>query len=523
MMRPHYYLSLSLASLLLVILLVCSYHYKADRWGVFSADFQTFHDRILINKLYLKTRYLLTSPHRYDCFLFGSSRVAALDAGKLGQSCYNFTHSGGLVVDHLKVIKMLLAANFELGNVFVALDDLAYNENPQNSDFQHMRRGYPGDVFEMFDFLSLFLLRPLDVTDLSLVTGKRSKTEIPRFIINPNLDTDRIRTMYQKYLDSPELNDKRFRRLKSPPEAGGYYGGSTVAALRELKRLARTYNFELHVFFLPLHYKTYLTRNYESLFRFKRDAAQVVPFRDFSGLNSYTTDNRYWRETSHFSAYVGDRILSAIILKEADEDGIGRLITGDNIDQMEDFQLLADINFLPELMRREGLVQLPQRYRDYWLKEGMLAKVEVENVPGPSGSRQLGIAERGRLKVLRGDEGILRQAAVRMTLGKGSYYLLKYRFYSRSSGRIRLLVSHDKNSYEGRFREITVRMKPGLNEGIYAGYASVKDPLIRLHFGGGDLDIDWRPITIQSVSMDAVAPEQVAYRSGTFVFDTMAQ
>ena len=46
-MSPARYLTCSALVFLLVGALVAYYHYRADRWGVFAWDYQTFHKRIL--------------------------------------------------------------------------------------------------------------------------------------------------------------------------------------------------------------------------------------------------------------------------------------------------------------------------------------------------------------------------------------------------------------------------------------------------------------------------------------------
>jgi len=504
-MRPAYYLFTGFSVLITVSLIFALYHFKADRWGVFAADFQSFHQRIIINKLYLKTRYLLSTEHDYNCFVFGSSRVAAIDVKQLGGRCYNFTHSGGLVVDHLEAVKTLLEAGTEIEKVYVALDDLSYNEDPEVARLQHMRRGYPETLLERLDFFGLFLLKPIDVTDLSLVTGQNPKVLTPRFIVNPDLDTERIRGRYQKFFDDPLRTDKRFRRLAGMGEGAEYYGDSTMTALRELMSLAQKYDFSVTAFFLPLHYKTYLSRDYESLLRFKNEAATIVPFRDFSGLNSYTSDNRYWRETSHFSAVVGDRIVEGVNSGEMVEPGMGRLVTSESIGQLEQRQLKLDMVFLPLLMRREGLMPLPSRYLERWHELSIIAPATVKQRANSAGSGELDIARGGSIRIQRGDNAALRQANAVLNVRKGEYFTLEYAFSSQHSGQFRLQLAQDGDVYEGKFREFKLRAKPGQNQGLFAGYASVDRPIIRVMLGGGDIDIDWRPLVGSKIRLGLAA------------------
>ena len=504
-MRPAYYLVTGFCALITVSLMFALYHYKADRWGVFADDFQSFHQRIIVNKLYLKTRFLLSTDHDYNCFVFGSSRVAAIDVKQLGPRCYNFTHSGGLVVDHLEAVKTLLEAGTGIEQVYVALDDLSYNEDPEVARLQHMRRGYPATLLERLDFSSMFLLKPIDVTDLSLVTGQNPKVSTPRFIVNPDLDTERIRGRYQKFFDDPHRTDRRFRRLAGMGEGAEYYGGPTMTALRELRELAQKNDFSVTAFFLPLHYKTYVTRDYGSLLRFKIDASAILPFRDFSGLNSYTTDNRYWRETSHFSAVVGDRIVETVSSGEMVEPGMGRVVTSENIGQLERRQLGRDLGFLPLLMRREGLMPLPPRYLERWRELSLIVPAKLQQRANSAVSGDLDIAGGGSIRIQRGDDGALRQASAVLSVRKGEYFTLEYAFESRHPGQFRLQVRQDDTQYEGSFREFKLRANPGQNKGLFAGYASVDRPIIKLMLGGGDIEVDWQPLVGNKIRLGRAA------------------
>jgi hypothetical protein len=507
-MRPSYYLLTGFSALITVGLIFALYHYKADRWGVFADDFQSFHQRIVINKLYLKTRFLLSTDHDYNCFVFGSSRVAAIDVKRLGDRCYNFTHSGGLVVDHLEAVKRLLEAGTDIEEVFVALDDLSYNEDPEVARLQHMRRGYPVTLLERLDFFSMFMLKPIDVADLSLVTGQNPKIDIPRFIVDPDLDTERIRGRYQKFFDDPRKTDIRFRRLAGMGEGSHYFGDTTITALRELRSLAHKYGFSVTAFFLPLHYKTYLTRDYESLRRFKSDASAILSFRDFSGLNSYTTDNRYWRETSHFSAAVGDRIVESMNSGQMVEPGMGRLVTSERLAQLEQRQLELDLYFLPLLMRREGLMPLPPRYLERWRELSKIAPVKVKQRPTSAGSGELNIAGGGSVRIRRGDDSVFRQASAVLNVRKGEYFTLEYGFQSRYPAQFRLQLGQDDNQYEGRFKEFRLHAKPGQNQGLFAGYASVDRPLIKLMLGGGDIEVDWQPLVGNKIRLSRAARQR---------------
>lgn len=514
-MRPASYIATVSCSLLLIVALIVAYNYRADRWGVFATDFESFHTRIFINKLYLKTRFLLQREHDFSCFVFGSSRVVAIDAKRLGENCYNFSHSGGLVVDHLEAVKTMLKAGIPVRDVYIALDDLSYNEDASLTPYQHMRRGYPTNLCDTAGFLRLFLLKPVDITDFALVTGKKAKIPTPRFILNPELDTLRVRNLYQKFYDNPTRTDQRFRRLTGTGEGQIYYGESTLEALTEFQKLSGQHGFNLEVFFLPLHYKTYLTRNYGFYLRLKREAAQVVAFRDFSGLNHYTTDNRYWRETSHFSARVGDRIVDGLLTKAPPEAGMGRLMNAENIDRLERRQTLMDMNYLPVLLRREGLLRLQQRFIQQWRADGLLLPVNFTLTDDPAWV-PLDITAGGDVELVRSKPSHSRHATATADLEKGDYFVISYSLDSQNPGRFRLRVSQDEELYGGKFKEYRIPVLAGRNRGVFAGYASVDNPTIRLGLGGGDIRADWQPLIVEKVAFKESARGRAeGYRRGS--------
>ena len=491
---------MTLTALMITIGMMATYHYRADRWGVFARDYQWFHEHILVNKLYLKTNFLIETQHEYTCYVFGSSRVAALDSRLIGERCYNFTHSGGVLSDHLRAVKQLLSAGLPVNKVYIAFDDLSYNVDPDTSYQQHMRRPYPDNYLELSGFLSLFLLKPVDFTDLSLVSGKNPKLEIPRFIRNPDLDTDRIRQKYQKFYDNPKNTNIRFRRLRGLPEGTSYYGEAAVSALMELKILSEQHDFDLRGFFLPLHYKTYLTRNYPWYLEFKSSIAKVMPFQDFTGLNRFTTDNRYWRETSHFSATVGDQLISILLGESsASNEGFGRQVDANNINALEREQLDVDMEYMPLLAKREGMMPIPQRLMNRWDEREMLELVSMRPRPG---RRQMMIHENAEVTIRRaaGEENSPRSGTAFAALQRGDYFVIEYELESQRRRMLSVQLSHDEAMYGGKYGEFNAQIKPGKNRGALLAYASVDSPSIRVRLGGGDADIEWQALKTYKIN-----------------------
>ena len=497
-LRPGTYLPLAAAIFLLVCAVNALYHYRADRWGVFASDYESFHSRILVNKLYLKTGYLLDSKNDSGCYAFGSSRLAAIPVSALGRNCYNFTHSGGLVVDHLRAVRTLLDNDIPIRDLFIALDDLSYNEDPHSGELQLMRRALPVNWLERLGFVRLFLLRPLDINDLSLVTGRRVKKKIPRFITDPDRDTERIREVYKKFAVNPRLQDDKFRKLRGMDEGDQYHGEVTMAALRELKSLALEHGFRLHAMFLPLHYKTYLSRNYDWFYGFKEKASEILPFHDFSGLNRFAIDNRYWRETSHFSAEVGDEVVAVVAGRKEPADGVGRRVTPQTLAVLEAEQQARDAVRLPELTRRESLMALPARFLEDWMTQGLLQPLLGTKLAVGG----LDITQPATLEFERGHTQADRLGALKLPLQAGDYFVLGLSLDSDRESRLRIRLSHDKESYRTAYRELALEVAPGRQQAAFIGYASVDRPALRVIMGGGDFRARWQAVSLKKLDAD---------------------
>ena len=115
-------------------------------------------------------------------------------------------------------------------------------------------------------------------------------------------------------------------------------GDRMVEALEELREtvdLLKTHGVRLIVFINPIHKATYLATGLDKFFLFEKELSGITSFYDFSGLNSITTNNYYYYETSHYRRNVGALMLARIFndssVKVPEEFGV--LVTRDNIDQ----------------------------------------------------------------------------------------------------------------------------------------------------------------------------------------------
>jgi hypothetical protein len=127
------------------------------------------------------------------------------------------------------------------------------------------------------------------------------------------------------------VQDEKFSR---PTHYEGNNLENTLDAIRGIVELAKEQNINLVFFINPIHKTTYLDTNLVQFFTFKRELAAITDFWDFSGLNSITTNNYYYHETSHYRDRVGDMMLERMFgyPRASAPPDFGILVTEKNID-----------------------------------------------------------------------------------------------------------------------------------------------------------------------------------------------
>jgi hypothetical protein len=498
-------LFLLLATLVAVAVVTATalYNYRANRWGIYAEDYQTFHGLIRPNRHWMKTDFFIREDHGYDCILFGSSRVAAIDTRKLEGNCYNFTHSGGLPVNHLSALKLFLESEIPLKRVYLGLDDISYQWDPGESSDQYMRRGYPRDLVEWFEAQVFYLLTPMNLRDLGLVTGEAALYPMPWHVRDPIRDWQRIHSESLEFYDDPIGQDARFRHLRGTMEAGAFHGAEAAESVREFIALAEAHGIEVIMFFNPMHYKTYLTRDYELYSQFKRLVAEVAGFYDFTGFNRFSVDNRYWKETSHYTTIVGDHILAVIQGASDAEPGFGRFTTAKNFDALEAAQLKTDIEYLPEIVRKEGLIGIPPRFSQLWAERGYLKPAGMRQ---PSGEANRALLDGGHIKLKRGDSQTEFRPGIWTDLPIDTLFLLNFsaQVHSRPSFTFSVRQSREKDGEDWRYFRYVGRR--GENSGHIAGYVTYDKPPIRLQLGPGLVDQAWKPVELFEVHPGLTEP-----------------
>lgn len=305
--------------LLVTLIITMGWNYIFDTSGLLNRDFSS--KRLEPNQHFVKVRYILTEPKKYNAFCFGSSRVGNIDLTRIdnGLHYYNMTYSEGLPAEWLSDLQFFIKQGVEVKQVMIGLDDFSLRVNPESHKGQWLRIPYKEhNLTTYFAYLLKKPEKPSSIGDKGSIfdiygTGRP---------LHPEAD-EAIEADIEKH-----LKDDKFTK---PTVYRGNRIKETIAELEALKVLCAENNIELLVFINPINAVTYRDTNMQEFNAFKRQLAQITDYYDFSGLNEITTNNYYYYETSHYRPMVGDMIVNRLFNKgNAD---FGAYVTKDNVEE----------------------------------------------------------------------------------------------------------------------------------------------------------------------------------------------
>ncbi|MDR3338265.1 MAG: hypothetical protein LBT16_13790 [Treponema sp.] len=103
-----------------------------------------------INQNYVKMRYILDNPDKFDAFIFGSSKVRTLDVGRIesidgigGRRCYNMYNSSGVPKEFLDNLRVLIDNGIVPKTIFLGIDTASGWLDPAPSERQLETKPYP--------------------------------------------------------------------------------------------------------------------------------------------------------------------------------------------------------------------------------------------------------------------------------------------------------------------------------------------------------------------------------------------
>jgi len=317
---------------------VALFNYIVDPNGVFRYGpwrHDVAYQFSLANKNFVKTRYIASNPEKYDCLIFGSSRVNGIDGRDAkGYSCYNMTYPGGLPRNHLDNLRYLLSKGVRPKVVLIGLDEFSYKLDPAEHFTDYVRYPYPPVVHQStFLFYLKYLIRYSSRSMKEPLEGFEGKRRpIPYDHYGTGLELAGPEA--EKAIDADPINYAKADKFKEPLLMHGNRMKEALEEIRETVELLKAHGIQTIIFINPIHQTTYLATGLDKLLLFEKELSKITSFYDFSGLNSITTNNNYYYETSHYRPIVGAMILARMLhdtsVKVPADFGV--LVTRENVD-----------------------------------------------------------------------------------------------------------------------------------------------------------------------------------------------
>lgn len=318
------------AGVLLAILPLPVFNLWIDSSRVLGRDFEHEYFNREGNVAFLKMAYVL-SHEPYDSFYFGSSRTRfGVDVehlgGLVGGHWYKLEYPGGVVTEHLHNLRVLLDHGREIRRVVLSLDDFVlYTDRNNESDYNY--RLYPEHWWQWFDFYSFYLFKWPDRRERAVLSGEAHLVPTQRILdefsgIDFGLDTS---VAHKQALDLDLAQGIQYADMSGFQER-------VLEEIRQFVSICRDEGIDLTVLITPRYYKTQLARDWATLADFRRRLAEIHDHLDFAGVSRFTTDSKFWRETSHFHPEVGRAMNRRIAGNGADSSQFGVRVSQDNVD-----------------------------------------------------------------------------------------------------------------------------------------------------------------------------------------------
>ena len=252
-----------------------------DPLGLFTQDFAGVRQEPAQH--FLKMRYVLAHPGRYDSFAFGSSRMAKIDLSGAGDGWYTLSYSQGTPAEWLRDVQMLVADGVSVRRLLVGLDDASFRlPGDVHDEDTGFRRPYR--AWDAAFYLQELFRRPQRL-DTAWVADHGSVFDL--------YGTGRVYVpeRVEAAIDANPAAHARDERLYASSAYRGNYMEETLRTLSELVALAEAHGIELTFFFHPIYQTTYMDNDAAELDEWVK--ARTIRF---GAVSEKLLNNRtFWR------------------------------------------------------------------------------------------------------------------------------------------------------------------------------------------------------------------------------------
>ena len=331
-----------IASLLIAGVILISFNYIIDPFGVFGDRFLKWYSYDMVNNPRVaKIAYLDQYHENYDSYIIGGSKSSSLSPELLNEyygdaNFYSMMMYGGDFYDYEKTMYYLID-NYKVKNIIIhmSMHEIDHYNAPDGAINTELSAKVTGE--SLFKFYAKYLTLNLKYS-FKKIEGL-FRREIDPFQYSEILPKSGVYNKVKR--DAEELGTLEEFLEKYPefnwalPKVSGSSIDQNVASLKRMKEYAEERDITFTFISAPTYYKEMDKYNKKDIIDYWKKISSVTDFWDFTGYNSLSYDARNFYDRMHYRNGLGELVLARIFNdsnKDVPED-FGHYTTVDNVNE----------------------------------------------------------------------------------------------------------------------------------------------------------------------------------------------
>ena len=306
-------------------------NYIVDPIKIFNSNILPYQS--YMNERFVKIEYLKKNHHKFNAYLFGSSRIGVTQPQIVekylpNSKFYNFTLSAANLYDYQKHLEFFLENRYEINTLYLQIDlDDMYDYGHSLSTYSYkFHPDVTHDSLLLYYIQYLFRFSPLHLKEKIMDNFKNEKIkyyQIDKGTWTLKKKELQLKTNCTKYVEEISGFHIKYRRTKSYTTAR-----FSMKALKKIIELCKMNHIKLYVFITPHNHNkldTFILDDYKN---FIRDISELTDFYNFATYNTITNNDCNYYETSHYRPHVAN-LIAARIFKDKNislPDDFGKFI-----------------------------------------------------------------------------------------------------------------------------------------------------------------------------------------------------
>ena len=283
------------------------------------------------NKNYVKTQNIIHNPQKFNAFVFGSSRVGNIPPDNLPAAAdgtqlrwYNMTYSEGIPAEHLLSMQTFWEHGVDIKMILLGFDNIPMYASVKQHKNQLLR--IPSQVYEENEtqFLRPYLQKFPALSIIKESLGYKSSEHAEDTALFYNYGVAKGNLDFSLG-ENPDIS----RFVSNHPKLG-YTQKNAQNDIAAIAAFCKEHGIKLVLFTNPIYETTYRDAVEDGYLDFLRKVSEQCEFYNFSSLNNFTQDPRYYFESSHYRPALG-LLVEKMLFGTDEERGQIRRDAGDEL------------------------------------------------------------------------------------------------------------------------------------------------------------------------------------------------